>query len=298
MRKLTQPEVNEICREMNVGHSSRWEIARRAGVTPRWVRELYRRYLTLGRPPERRPCGRVKRPLAGSVVELIKREHAILGFGAVRMEGHLLKNKHVKASHNKIHAVLKQHGLAKNEPRKQKQRAYVRYERHKANSLWHADWKELSGKHMILFEDDATRLITGYGLFDKQSAELSLQVFAVAVQQYGRPRQLLTDNGSEFCNTHDREDARHLFHKGVVVDAGVDHIFTRPSHPQCNGKLEKLNDTIQRLYKLHDGDLGKAVEIYNEKRIHMSLGGGWLTPAEAWSKKTVRGLKYEAAIKT
>lgn len=88
-------------------------------------------------------------------------------------------------SHNRIHGILREAKLSKREPKKSKTRKWVRYERHKANSLWHADWKKLDDKHMILFEDDATRLITGYGLFDRQTAELSLQVFALAVEEWG-----------------------------------------------------------------------------------------------------------------
>lgn len=57
MRKLDQPMVNWICREMADGRLSRWEVAHRAGVTKQWVYELYSRYLESGKPPERRTCG-------------------------------------------------------------------------------------------------------------------------------------------------------------------------------------------------------------------------------------------------
>lgn len=207
-----------------------------------------------------------------------------------------LRRQKIRLSHNRIHAVLRDAKLAKREVKKSRKRKWVRYERRKANSLWHADWKQLDdGKWMLLFEDDATRLCTGYGWFNTLTAETSLQVFAVATANYGVPRQLLTDNGSTFCNTHDKHDLEHLFH-GAVVRAGCDHIFTRPSHPQSNGKLEKLNHTIQKLYRHYDGDLNKAVRMYNEKRLHMSLE--WHTPLEAWTNKTEKGLKYKQPIKT
>ena len=296
MRKLDQPMVNWICREMAEGRLSRWEVANRAGVTKQWAYKLYARYLKSGRPPERRACGCKPQRLSAEVKDRIKAEYTRLPIGAVRMETRLRK-KGVRVSHNKIHEVLRDAGLARREPKKSVKRKYVRYERHKANSLWHADWKMLDGKHLILFEDDATRLVVGYGLFDVQSAELALQVFFIAVQKYGLPRQLLTDNGAEFCNTQDHKDLKHAFHGGAVK-AGCDHIFTRPSHPQCNGKLERLNYTIEQLYHHYRSDLDKAIRMYNEERIHMSLGGGWLTPLEAWQKKIAKGLKYEAPIKT
>lgn len=280
---------------MNVGQLSVWRIAKRVGVTPRWVREIYSRYLESGTPPELRACGRKPQPLSEEVKEQIKAEYAHLPNGAVLLEQRL-RRKGVRASHNKIHVVLKEAKLAKRELKKSRKRKWVRYERHKANSLWHSDWKQLDdGKWMILFEDDATRLCVGYGIFDTLTAELSLQIFFLAVQNYGMPRQLLTDNGSTFCNTSDKQDMNHLFH-GTIVRAGCDHIFTRKSHPQCNGKLEKLNDTIQKLYRHYHSNLQHSVKMYNEERLHMSLQ--WHTPLEAWTSKIEKGLKYQKPIKT
>lgn len=291
---MKQLAINEICRAMNIGRVSVLRIARRAGVTPRWAREVYKRYQRDGRPPCLKACGRPREPLPQRVVERILREHVELPCGALEMEERLRRSR-VRASHNKIHAVLREHGLAKRETKKSKTRKWVRFERRKANSLWHADFTELDGKQLMLVEDDATRLVVGYGLFDDATAENALQVFAVAVDRYGPPRQLLTDNGSHFCNTHDNHDARHAFH-GAVTRAGVEHVFTRPAHPQCNGKLEKLNDTISRLCHYYAGDLNLAVKMYNEKKLHMSLA--WRTPREAWHAKEAKGLKYEKPIKT
>lgn len=271
-----------------------WRIARRAGVSPRWVREIYKRYLNDGVPPSLKACGRPREPLSVKVVETILRENGELPCSALEMQERLRRRK-IKASHNKIHAVLREHGLAKREVKKSRKRKWVRYERHKANSLWHADFTELDGKQLILYEDDATRFIAGYGLFDSATAENALQAFAVAASKYGTPRQLLTDNGSHFCNTHDNKDEKHAFH-GAVKRAGVNHIFTRPSHPQCNGKLEKLNHTVSKLWRYYDGDLNRAVRMYNEKKLHISLA--WHTPREAWNAKTAKGLKYAKAIKS
>jgi putative transposase len=279
---------------MNTRQLSTWRIAKRTGISPRWAREIYKRYLQQGILPTLKECGRQAIPTPAALMEKVIRNYCEVPCSALEMEQRL-RRKGIRLSHNKIHKVLREAKLAKREPKKSRKRKWVRYERHKANSLWHTDWKELQGKQLILFEDDATRLITGYGLFDSATAEASLQVFAVAVGNWGMPRQLLTDNGTHFCNTHDRQDLEHAFH-GAVEKAGCDHIFTRPSHPQCNGKLEKLNDTIQKLYKHYGGDLDKAVAAYNEKKLHMSLN--WRTPLEAWRAKEAKGLKYEMLIKS
>ena len=85
IRKLDQPAVNWICREMNARASSVWSIARRAGVSKQWVYELYARYEANGVPPERRRCGSRPQSLANAVKEMILREFAELSNGAVRM---------------------------------------------------------------------------------------------------------------------------------------------------------------------------------------------------------------------
>jgi len=296
MKKLNEDMVAWICREMDRRELSVWRIAKHSKVTKQWVYELYSRFKASGNYPLPLKCGRKPKPLSEEVKERIKREYAEHPYGAVKMQEHLKKTG-VGVSHNKIHAVLLKNGLAKHDVKKQKKRKWVRYERKKFNSLWHSDWTELDCKQLILYEDDATRLITGYGLFNSATAELSLQVFALAVEKWGRPRQLLTDNGAQFCNTHDNKDKTHAFH-GAVLKAGCDHIFTRKSHPQCNGKLEKLNHTISLLYKHYGNDLDKAVKMYNEKRIHMSLGNPWMTPLEAYELKKQKGLIYEPLTKT
>jgi len=48
--------------------------------------------------------------------------------------------------HNRIHEVLKEMSLARNEPRKQLRRKWVKYERKYSNSLWHTDWTLIEGK--------------------------------------------------------------------------------------------------------------------------------------------------------
>ena len=280
---------------MNAKLLSVWRIAKIAKITPRWVRTIYDRYLKQGRPPILRNCGRPPIPTPDVLREKVIRDYRELPASALEMEQRL-KRQGIQLSHNRIHRVLREEKLAKREVKKSRKRKWVRYERRKANSLWHADWKLMrDGKWMVLFEDDATRLVVGWGLFDSATAEYSLQVFAVAVQKWGVPRQLLTDNGSQFCNTHDKRDECHVFNGGVAA-AGCEHIFTRPAHPQCNGKLEKLNDTIQKLYRHFGGDLDAAVAAYNGKRLHMSLD--WQTPFEVWNAKIAKGLKFEKLTNT
>jgi len=59
---------------------------------------------------------------------------------------------------------------------KKKRRKWVRYERKHSMSLWQGDWKRLGEKWIIAFMDDASRLITCYGVFDSATTENTIKV--------------------------------------------------------------------------------------------------------------------------
>ncbi|MDI6655136.1 MAG: IS481 family transposase, partial [Candidatus Hydrothermarchaeota archaeon] len=65
-------------------------------------------------------------------------------------------------------------------------------------------------------------------------------------------------------------------------------IKARVKHPQSNGKVERLFQTLLRLKK-HFGSWERTVEYYNFRRPHMSLENGKLrTPHEAFIDKMRR----------
>ena len=126
----------------------------------------------------------------------IRQQHPL---SAVTLEK-ILDEQGIHIGHNRIHKILKQEGLAKDEPHKQRRRKWVRYERKYSNSLWHADWFEEQHEQIILFEDDASRLIIGYGVFSNANVENSKQVLNQAINSYGIPKQMMTDHGIQFTS--------------------------------------------------------------------------------------------------
>lgn len=89
----------------------------------------------------------------------------------------ILDEKGIHISHNRVHKILLEEGLAKEEPKKKKTRKWVRYERKHSLSLVHADWFEYKGWKIMLIEDDASRFITGYGKFRQATSENAIKVF-------------------------------------------------------------------------------------------------------------------------
>jgi putative transposase len=192
--------------------------------------------------------------------------------------------------HNRIQKVLKERGLAKNEPNKQKRRKWVRYERKHSMSLWHTDWYwlEKEKKWIIAYEDDASRMIMAHGKFDSISTESAIEVYERASGRYGDPREVLTDRDSTFyASGGDGKEKGVCKFEEYLSSKGVKHIVGRVSHPQTNGKIERWFGTVEMKYAQFNGDIEKLVEWYNDVKPHLSLrfNGHYETPAESFWRK-------------
>ena len=278
-------KIRWIVREMAMGELSAYRIGKQQKVTPRHVRRLYKRYRGLKRHELNRticlmPCGRKQKIPSDYEIDAVLGVKKEMGFGAVNIEK-VLAERGIRIPHNRIHRVLMEKGLAKVEPKKGKRRKWIRYERRYSNSMWYADWTEYRGDHLLFFEDDASRLITGYGSFKHATTDNTIAVFNSAVDRWGKPKQVLTDRGTQFCI----DETEHYRFREHIKSLGVTHILGRVKHPQTNGKLERLNYTMFGLIALK-GSLEAAVKFYNEERPHMSLENGHLrTPLKAFHEK-------------
>ena len=272
MKKLNQKKVKWIVREMDKGERSVYRIAKTMEITPQWAREIHRTYHTTGEYPFPQKPGRKPRPVSTMERNLVletRKEHPISG--AVALEK-ILDSKGVHIGHNRIHKILREEGLAQDEPHKQKRRKWIRYQRRYTNSLWHADWFEQRQDKVILFEDDASRFITGYGVFGNATTKNTISVLEEALHGYGTPRQLMTDHGTQFTSLP-REtcaDPRPNQFQQTLKNYGIKHIKARVKHPQSNGKVERAILTIKQLGK-HFQCWDAAVYYYNYERPHSSL---------------------------
>src|SRR5579875_3509138 len=110
----------------------------------------------------------------------------------------------IRINHNRIQSVLNMYGLSSSDTqRKWIRKRWVRYERDYSNSLWHADWHKIKdkrwrGEWLIVYEDDASRFITGYGKFREATSSHAVEVAKEAFMKYGKPKSILTDRGVQF----------------------------------------------------------------------------------------------------
>ncbi len=121
------------------------------GVSAIWVMKLWRRYRAEGKVPELgKPGRRPGEGISDEEMAIILRARSEYKVSATLLERIIDGEYSVHIPHDRIHEVLKSMGIAKDEPRKQRQRKWVKYERRYSNSLWHTDWKLLEGHGWLI----------------------------------------------------------------------------------------------------------------------------------------------------
>jgi putative transposase len=289
--KLTEKKVKWIIREKKKGAITTRDIARLQGVSESRVRQLWCEYRKSGQVPTLANPGRPHRTITAEEVSAVLQMHRENPCGAVMLESMLLHRHGIKVPHNTIHRILKDRGLASDDAGKQKRRKWVKYERHHSMSLWHTDWYQIEddrwrGKWLIVYLDDASRFVVGWGVFDEATTENALSVLDDCIRRYGRPLELLTDHGSQFyANFGEIKSPGVCRFQQYLTDRKVHHILGRVHHPQTNGKIERFYETFQS--KIHHFDsVEQFMTWYNTKRPHMSLNWDELeTPMQAFYRK-------------
>lgn len=142
-----------------------------------------------------------------------------------------------------VHRILLAEGRAREEAGKKKRRSYIRYERRHSNTLWHTDYTQLpDGRWLIMYEDDSSRFITGWGTFENATSRNAIAVFEEACSAYGAPYSVLTDHGTQFyaMESTKKDSKGYTEFEQHVMKNGIRHILARVGHPQTNGKIERL----------------------------------------------------------
>ena len=265
-------------------------IADELGVSDAMVYKWAKRYRAYGDEGLRDQMGSWNRgsSSAGIKEKIIELKQRNPGFGSRRISDILKRFFLLKASTSTVHATLSDANLTTPPPVKRKKNPGKPrfFERSTPNQLWQSDicTFRLGGKnaYLIGFIDDYSRYITGLGLYRSQTAENVLEVYRMAIGEYGVCKEMLTDNGRQYTNWRGTTRFERELHKDKVK-----HIRSRPHHPMTLGKIERFWKTIldEFLFRAQFGSFEEArerislwVKYYNHKRPHQGIGG--LCPAD------------------
>lgn len=141
-----------------------------------------------------------------------------------------------------VHKLLLAENYASKHRGRKRQCKYLRYERHHSNTLWHTDYTQLSNKKwLIMYIDDSSRLIVGWGIFDHATSHKAVLVFEKACKKYGMPYSVITDHGTQFYAVEsEKKEKGYTEFEQHLMEKDVKHILARVSHPQTNGKVERV----------------------------------------------------------
>jgi putative transposase len=270
--KLSNRDIQKIIQQW-IQDEPVIQIALKFQVTRQRVYQLITSFNDQWEYPWLKRPGRKPQPIDGRTEELIIESYHAHQLGPTHLEKKIEEIHGIHIPHNRIYQVLLSHDLIEINMKKRKQRKWVRYERDHSMSMWQGDWKELdidgSKKWMIAFIDDSSRLITCYGVFDSPTTENTIAVLTQGFRDYGTPREILTDHGTQFVSAWDQDLSHHSF-KEFLNQHDVKHIVARVKHPQTNGKIERFYGEVERRIK-KSGSIDEIVHWHNVIKPHMSL---------------------------
>jgi transposase InsO family protein len=189
-----------------------------------------------------------------------------------------------------VHRILVRHGLVITRSRRRKPSDYVRWQRPAAMQLWQLDivygprlvdpvTGELREGRIVTGVDDHSRFCVLARVAERATGRAICLAFSEALQRYGAPEEVLTDNGKQFTDRFGR-GGEVLFDK-ICRRNGIAHRLTQPGSPTTTGKVERFHQTLRRellddarpFTSLLDAQaaLDDWVREYNAQRPHQAL---------------------------
>jgi transposase InsO family protein len=273
--------ISELCR--------RFDISRKTGY--KWLSrdDLQDR----SRRPHRSPT-RTCQQLEAQVVA-VRAGHP--AWGARKIAHVLARDQGLHIARSTANCVLQRQGLI-NAGASQAATPWQRFEHEAPNSLWQMDFKghfatDAARCHALTVLDDHSRFNIVLHALDNERREPVQQVLQHAFERYGLPQRINADNGPPWGSPMPGA----LTALGVwMIRLGVHLSYSRPMHPQTNGKDERFHRTLQaellasrRLRDLVDAQrhFSRWRHLYNFYRPHEAIG--MQTPASRYSA-SVRGM--------
>lgn len=168
------------------------------------------------------------------IVESAKALRREKGWGPQLIAGYLGKQG-VNVGSTTIYRILRREGLNHPLTKPRIKRTYKRWQRTHPNSLWQCDLKVVGARWLITILDDHSRFVTGSEIFDEGTAENVIWLFDQAVHEYAKPREVLTDHGSQFWSVRKGESSFDAY----CGQHGIEHILGGIGKPTTQGKIER-----------------------------------------------------------
>ena len=292
------------------------EVAERFGVARQTVHRWVARYREGGvdgladrsRAPRAHPW-RISAEVEAVICDL-RGSHR--RWGPRRLVFELAKRGHPDVSRSTVYRVLVRHQLVEPVPRRRRRDQYRRWERSAAMELWQldvtaslflADGRECK---IITGIDDHSRFCVIAAVAARASARAVCSAFVAAMQEYGLPGEVLSDNGKQFTGRFGKPRPAEVLFERICRENGITQRLTKPRSPTTTGKIERLHQTLQQeLLNVHGPfasieDAQAAVDTwrkqYNTDRPHQSLAMSYPAARFAPAAGDALGLRIPAEL--
>jgi transposase InsO family protein len=264
--------------------ASQWEVSRR--TLHRWLARYEGGGMEgLGDGSHRPAHCPHQMPAATEVMVLeMRRAHPYWGARRIALE---LNRKGVQPapSESAVYRCLVRAAVIDPMTRRRRRETWKRWERGAAMELWQLDvvhgflLADGTSAKALTGIDDHSRFCVSARLMVRERTQAVCDGFSSALQTYGVPQQVLTDNGKVFTGRFAQPPVEVLFDR-ICRENGVDHILTAPRTPTTTGKIERFHRTLRedfntrqifRNLKTAQEALDEWVTYYNTQRPHQSL---------------------------
>jgi transposase-like protein len=181
-------------------------------------------------------------------------------------------------SHKSINKILNKYNLCKESKFKGKRIKYIRWQRHHPNSLWQIDLSDqkIKSKYCFAIIDDCSRYCLGLFTLNNTSTAIITRCLDELIKINGKPREILTDNGSVFGLR-----SKHSKFDRWCRRQEIKHIRTAIHSPTTTGKIERLFQTLSKELEFCNDNSELFRMRYNHFRPHSSLENK--SPAEIYN---------------
>lgn len=261
--------------------SNKRELCRRFGISPQTAYKWLKRYEAGGsaglQEKSRRPASSPKLTRAELEAEVValRQDHPAWGGRTISS----MLDKRIAPS--TVTNVLHRHSLIK--PSEKEPEARLRFEHPEPNDLWQMDFKghfamQQGRCHPLTILDDHSRFNLAIQACDNERGTTVKQKMSEVFETYGLPARINVDNGAPWGSPRNPGEITEL--SIWLVRLGIRISFSRPYHPQTNGKIERFHRSLKAevLNGRHFSTLADAQsafdqwrEIYNLQRPHQAL---------------------------
>lgn len=233
-----QANVRQLCRQFEISPTTAYKWLERFQANG--IQGLHE----LSRRPQRSPA-RTAEEIEKAVIAERQKHPA---WGGRKLRARLLTLGHTQVpSPSTITNILHRHKLmTKEESRKHE--PWIRFEHPQPNDLWQMDFKGHFAMgpgrcYPLTVLDDHSRFALGLVACASQNADTTQAALTPIFRRYGLPWRLTMDNGSPWA-AHGYGAAHYTKFSVWLIRLGIRLSFSRPGHPQTQGKDERFHRTL------------------------------------------------------